>query len=332
MAALALTLALGQVLTGPLRAFTGRQWEPMGALPEPDDWYLAYDDFHIDHYILYHGFGESMAHARAADALLMGNSRMQFAFPRGTLQRIERETGCRFFNLALGSVEGAAFALRLIEKHDLRPQFVIVNVDGLFFREEVSEFGQTVLQASHWEAWKTVKEHTLAGHVRHSALLEWLPRWRLPLPFLLSDPMIVYRSTAYGSWHGPDRSTESVGDPPQSSIDLDTVDREVLLERIREVAADWLANATAFKSALERRGTSLVMSWAPVPGQWTRRANAAGLARALGVPFISPIVPGLMTRDDEHLNDESGERFAMGFFEQFLAWADGSPNGCGRPE
>lgn len=318
LAAFLLLMALGQALArGPLREFTAQVWKSTEHPAEPDDWYLAYDNFLIDHYVLYHGVGNAIRHARASEGLLLGNSRMQFAFPRDVLERVFEETGCRFYNLAFGYVERSAFVLRLIEKHDLRPRFVVVNADGLFFRENPSGFGDQVMAASRWQAWKTVYERSLAGAVRHSPPLEWLPRWRIPFPFITNDPMLVYRSISYGSWRGPDLSLIPVGNPPEPRVIPS------------EVPPDKLASATAFQRALDSRGATLVLSWAPVPGEWDRRDNAIALARAIGAPFLSPIVPGLVTRDNDHLNDESAERFATAFFEEFLQWASSSSDSCG---
>ena len=144
---LAAVVAMGQVAGTQLarRFGLGRMvmedLPPAYEFPEPDDWYVAYDEFGLDHYILYYGLDESIERARRADVLVVGNSQVGYAFPKNMLSRSDLETGFTFYNLGFGYDERSAFILALIEKHDLRPKFVIANatlVDGdSFFQNDV---------------------------------------------------------------------------------------------------------------------------------------------------------------------------------------------------
>ena len=97
---LVLLVFVGGRLRVPLDAFTVT-WDRVRELPdlEKDAWYVAYDDFHVDHYILFHGFGEPIRQARAADVIIVGSSRAQFAFPRDVLEQMSHESGLHFYNL-----------------------------------------------------------------------------------------------------------------------------------------------------------------------------------------------------------------------------------------
>jgi len=285
-------------------------WKLERVLPEGNDWFLAHERFSLDHLVLYHDFGDSIRYARTADVLLLGDSKMQFAFPRGVLERVSGETGCSFYNLAFGHAEGAVFARALMEKHDLRPRYAIVSKDD-FFRPEASAFAQQVMGTGRWEAWKTVLERNLVGRTRQHSALARLPRWRIldrgPDAFG-PDPMI-YRSAAWGSWavrkeNVRPRSAQPVpGNRPRSG----------------EISADLLARAVTFQRFLADRGADLVLTQAPFFASDAVAAEA--LARALGVPFLLPDLPDLVTRDGEHLDDPSAERFATAFLAAFTRMA-----------
>ena len=284
------------------------------ALPvsDPNDWYVAYDDFNIDHYILYHGLDESICYAREADVLILGSSQVQYAFPKIVLKHFELETGLRFYNLGFGHVETSKYTLALIEKQDLYPRITIVNANW-FFMPQASEFGEKVMESSRWEAWKTVWEWKLTWQTRHSRPFELLANWRaLRPPFRIWIPRsIVCRSISSGSWLAIREHPRAVpiGSPPVSFyMESDGVDDSTF------------SIAREFKRELAERGTEMVLTLIPYPAYWSQWPQIASLADELEVPFISPIVPGLMTRDGGHLDDESAERFSVQFITEFKAW------------
>jgi hypothetical protein len=176
---------------------------PAYAFSDPEDWYIAYDEFGLDHYILYHGFGESIRYAREADVLLVGNSQVAYGFSKSVLKEGQLTTGLKFYNLGFGYDERSKFALALIEKHDLRPQIVVANallISGAsFFNTQASEFGQKVMESSRWEVWKTIWEWSLSWRVRQSALIEWLPNWRELRPHgRIWWPRFIYCCSQFG--------------------------------------------------------------------------------------------------------------------------------------
>ncbi len=290
---------------------------PARPLPDPQDWYVAYDDFAIDHYILYHGLDESIKYAREADVLFLGNSQVAYGFPKSVLKQGELITGLRFYNLAFGYDEGGKFIQSLIEKQDLRPRIVVVNAGSFdehnFFTPRVSEFGQRVMRSSSWEARKTVWEWKLTWLIRHSRPFEGLADWRvLRPPFRIWIPrFIISRSISSGSWFAIREHPRPipVGSPP---VDVS--------EEVKQIDEEILSNALEFKRALAKRGTDIVLTSVPNPDYWSPRLEVASLAAALEVPFISPVVDGLMVRDGAHLDDESAERFGSRFIKEFDAW------------
>ncbi len=299
---------------------------PARPLPDPQDWYVSYEDFGIDHYILYHGLDESIRYAREADVLFLGNSQASFGFPKTVLKQGELETGLRFYNLAFGYGEGSKFALALIEKHDLRPRIVVVNAgffdERRFFMPRASEFGEKAMESSRWEAWKTIWEWKLTWRVRHFRLMEQLPDWRvLRPPFGMWSPrFIICRSISSGPWHAHRENLRPVP-VGTGTIPVDAYrESEAIDDRTLSIAWE-------FKRALAERGTDMVLTVVPSPVYWSQRHQVASLAAAMKVPFISPTVTGLMTRDGAHLDDESAQRFGVRFLKDFDAWLKESGTG-----
>ncbi len=294
---MALLVFTGERLRWPLSAFTV-MWDRVRSVPvsADDAWYVAYDDFSIDHYVLYHGIGEPIRRAREADVLLVGNSRAQFAFPQSELERGTLESGVRFYNLAFAHAEKSVFVNELIERNDLTPRVVVANAD-LFFQAEPTPFGRQ----------KTVFERTLAGRVR-TGVVEVLPRWELPSPTRDRRwPTVVYRSATYGSWYAV-RERFLFRHLPADVVSSDF-----------ENTTDSLVHARAFQRRLAARGIQLVLT--SVPGAALPRAHVVELGEALGVPVIAPSLPGMIERDARHLTDVSGQRFARRFLDDFIEWA-----------
>jgi hypothetical protein len=290
-------------------------------LSNPQDWYIAVDHGLIDHYVLYHGLGDSIQFAREADVLLIGNSRMSYAFPYTVLESAAQKTGLRFYNLGFGCGERYEFILSLIQKHDLRPQIVIAHEPQNFFSPErgISVVGKKVMESSRWEAWKTVWEWSLTQRLRRSSLFECLPNWRVISPVEPDNWVIICRSISLGSWlaYREKQRLVPVG-TPQVNFSVET-------DAIKVDPRTYLI-AQGFKRALTERGAKLVLTWIPNadPTAWIDRHKDELLAKSLEVPFISPLVPGLVTRDTSHLDDKSAELFATRFIEDFRALLEAS--------
>jgi hypothetical protein len=122
---------------------------------------------------------------------------------------------------------------------------------------------------------------------------------------------IYCRSVSSGSW-GAYRERQRpclVGAPP-----IDTEGTSIA------VPEETLSIARDFQRALAERGVTLVLTHVPSPGNLHRRREAMALAAALEVPFVGPVVDGLVTRDGAHFIDESAERFGVRFLEDLKAW------------
>ena len=118
---------------------------PRPTLPT-GSWYLDSRPWEqaYSHSVLYFGLGRSIESARRADILMLGNSRMLFAFPSDVLTPALAAHGLKAFNLGFQHSEFNVFPERVLERNDLRPRVVIVNED---------EFFMGSMSPSRWSGW-----------------------------------------------------------------------------------------------------------------------------------------------------------------------------------
>jgi hypothetical protein len=250
-------------------------------------WYPVFlrGGMQLDHTILWNDIDSAIDNARNADVLFVGSSHVQFALRPHEVGAFEKQTGLSAYSIAV-PVGGYEFPLALIEKFDLRPRIVVVELN-LFAGEAETREGQRVRDAGRWNGLTTVWEERLAGRVWPTAsrILPTFatPRWERAL----------LRSTEDGTW----RSLNW----PHRHITIDSAQRLVAW-RTR-----WVRE---FHAALAARGIGLVLTCMPTGGLRCDPFAVQPMATALNVPAIVPRVRGpLWTTDFAHMCPLSGKRF-----------------------
>ncbi len=302
------------IVLGPLAAITAAVWLVNPDLGRPnnitlaerpaDDYYLAHDHGgHVDHHVLYFGTdAEAIAHLRAADVLLLGNSRLMFAARPGVLDAYFESAGLRYYVLGFGFREMDRFPLAIIEKFDLRPRLVIVNADG-FFEDDLSDFARVVMKDTRFGAWKFHTEAEVGHEVRkvvHQIVPNWVDQFGRP-GFPWRRELVIYRSRVNGAWQ---LSPWLPGHTPVPPRDL----------RQPRLGRDEVAAAARFKAALERRGSRLVLTYVPTPRPLG--GGPALFADVLGVPLITAAPTGLLTEDGDHLDESSAVAWSEAFVRE----------------
>jgi hypothetical protein len=271
--------------------------------PAGREHYLAYDGFALDHYVLYFGLDQrATQQLRAADVLILGTSRLMFAMRPDDLRAHFAGHGKRCYVLGFGHGERDRFPRAIIERFDLRPEWVVVNADG-FFVDELSDFARSVVQAFPLKARATYYERCLDNAVRR-ALHRYIPHW-LSIAQQRRE-YLIYRSREDGTWLIEAVPDAHLAFAPQSG-EQDITPRE-------------LAAARQFQQTLAGQGARLMLTCVPGPNVNPRRA--ARLADALGVPLIYPELDNLATCDGSHLTPDSAARFVSAFLGELDAfWA-----------
>jgi hypothetical protein len=265
-----------------------------------DAYYLAYDrSGHVDHHVIFHGIDrESTANLRASDVLLLGNSRLMFAFTRQDLRGFFPRLGLTYYVLGFGHREHDAFPRAIIRRFDLRPKLVIVNADRFFLGDQ-SAWADRVMDDSWFDAAKLWFEAE-ATHAVRRTVQPWLPH--VPSELDRERELIAYRSRADGTWLIANSFAGLGG--------------RMAPDDGRPLTPDFnkLARARDFKAEVEARGGRLVLCLVPAPT--ASRAHAEWLAGELGVPLVAPVPDELRTFDGSHLTPQSASRFAGLFFAE----------------
>jgi hypothetical protein len=262
--------------------------------------YLAHDrGGHLDHHVLYHGLDRrARVRLAEADVLFLGNSRLMFALDDGVLRTTFVPRGLRYYVLGFGHDEAHGFPRALIERFDLRPEVVVVNVDN-FFTIDASAWARRVLDDGWFDAVKLRLEGAMAHLVRRR-LHGVVPHW--PDVIEAKREFVIHRSAVDGTWAVGTEFDESGPLPlaaEQSAVPVDPV----VVGRARQ-----------FKADLARRGSRLVFCLVPSPD--SSRARAFALGAAVGVPVVAPEPDNPQTIDGSHLTAESAASFSKTLLEE----------------
>lgn len=277
----------------PALAFS-RQEAPRMRPPDPT-WFPVFyrGGEHMDQTIFWNGFGESIESARRADVLLLGTSQILFAVRAHEMRAFEKRSGLSIFNLGFPFGEGYAFPLKLIERFDLRPAVVVVNVTE-FFKHGESIPAAKAIRDGWWTGFTTVLEERLAAVV-------WPVASRV-LPSYLATRASkgILRSSESGAWmpmRWPHAHRRVGARPVPTEIDY--------------------PSARRFRRALATRGIALVLTCTPSVMQDCPPAAMRKIAAEIGATAVVPTVDRpLWTTDFAHLCPLSGKRFGRALLRE----------------
>ena len=268
--------------------------------PGDDAFFVSTRGHDLSHLVLYHDIGDSIANARQADILFIGNSRQQTGLREDVIAAEAGKLGLTAFTIATGHADKTRFALELIRKHDLRPRVVVASGGPFVFTEGISNWAQEVMNMSAWDAQKEWWERS-AAWMAAMLVHRYLPR----LDYFdqrLTSSWIHYRSEQTGWWRNV---REPRGRYP------------VKMKKERSSYKNTLPLATELKQEMEARGALLVLTMVPYAS--TRAGHLSYLEEELGIPVVIPSFLGMETADGSHLNRESALELSRDFWDRFIA-------------
>jgi len=234
------------------------------------------------------------ANAARADALFLGNSRLQYGFSAPATNAWFAQADRSFYLLGFAYDESMAFTGPLLKRMAPRARAYVINVDG-FFTDQASLPAQEIMAPQGGLSRTLIK---WAWQGPHRTLCPLAPRVCEVAP-------ATYRRIDNGQW------TFSGAAPyyniPREIVPLDPA----AVESARVHAEQFLAALPVDRSCV-----FFVYVWT---GR-NESANAEALAHATGVQFSSPVIEGLQVFDGSHLDRPSAERFSRAVF------ADIGPN------
>lgn len=275
----------------------------------------AYDD---DHYMAYcqskrygdyeHGAAALALEpgfiegAKAAEVLMLGNSRTQYAFSTQAVDRFFTERDWPYYVFGFGFDAQSNFPNFLFQHHEISPKAVIVNADPFFSPWPTPLSRRMATESETWLAWEyQTKQQQQPWHAELCTQENWLSQ------FFCGRAPTIYRARSNGMWltkyYRPDHHHRVAED-------------DSLLDRL----PNSIEVAKAFMQTHQLPPECVILT--VTPQQSTPVAFAQQLAGQLGTPFVYPRLDELYTVDKEHLDPPSAERFSDAFLQQAAPWLE----------
>jgi hypothetical protein len=259
------------------------------------DGYLAYcgatsyGDY--DHGALWFGL-EPAANAAAAkaQALFIGNSRIQFAFSGKATADWFSSLSESYYLLGFSHFENYTFEAPLLRKLRPRAKVYVINIDSLFERSETGP-GKTVMRD---ESARSRYEEKRKWQRIHKAVCT-------TFKVLCGHDEAIFRSRSAGAWVVTGGRFTS--GPVSYDDDID-----------QNKLASYTALGKEFLPSLSAGRACTVLTI--VPTVKTDVGTAKAIAAALSLNLVAPRLDGLTTFDQVHLDPQSAQRWSAAFLEQ----------------
>jgi hypothetical protein len=250
----------------------------------------AYGDY--DHGAFWFGLEpQAQRAAAAADVLIVGSSRLQFAFSGEPTAKWFSQIGIRYYLLGFSNTENVVFFAPLLAKMKPRARVYVINVDRFFDDDRVSPPTERILQDRDIRRRYEEKQTWQPLHKRICEVL----------PFVCGMAMAVYREREAGVWHV--KGTVGFAAEEVSNGQPRNVER---WDHYAQLGEKFLAQLPVDRSCV-------ILTI--VPTVETRRAEAMAIAAKLGLDLLAPQIDGLRTFDGSHLEEASGERWSAAFLQ-----------------
>lgn len=248
---------------------------------------------------LYHGVGGSIEHAKAADVLFMGNSRLQSGLRHHFAERA-KAAGIKAFSIGAGYAERVPFAMEVIRKQRLTPKILVVMGGPYFYSDDLSNMAEQAMAMSWWAAFKRYWEER-AYWVFQRHLHTHLPKLAV-LDRPLTHRIINYRSIEHGWWKAVHEPTRPYAIRPGAELR----DYGFVMPRIDDIMSE-----------MSKHDTLVILSLLPYGRTMTGHFDL--ITQRYDIPVLLPSFEGLSTNDGSHLHPESAALYAERFWELFIA-------------
>lgn len=266
------------------------------ATPPGADWYidLQWGLTETHYYVLYHGIGPSVANARQADIVLLGDSRALLGFDWRQVEAFSRAHGVRIFNLAIDGATGWEFPLAIMKKHGIHPKAVVFTVPS-FVANAMFQAAKEAMDTSWLTSFKYVLSGETLWRVKNAAALVSQPgfTWLYPRQSFNA----TYRSTLSGCWFRDDWLDSP--HMPIKQADAPCLKEYALPGELTQAFKQW--------------GTSVIVGNIP-SGGWCPGQEQA-LAEQIGGEGVGVDTDDLRTYDGSHLDKASSEAYTRRFLE-----------------
>ncbi|NJN61105.1 MAG: hypothetical protein HC795_05835 [Coleofasciculaceae cyanobacterium RL_1_1] len=251
---------------------------------------------------------------RAADVVFLGSSRAQFGYDQSLLISEFKRRNLKVYNLSFGCNENLGFGVELLERYQVKPAMLIINLDLNIFRRKFSHCTQDVV-AGHGTI--AFQRHRLAQTLQFSLLnsLNRLIAWATPRDFnhyLLPNYLLVRRK-ATGFWatelfetHAQLNNVTSIAmvDDPECRQSLNAEERK---------------NIDYWRDRLARINPNVTLLFTYIPHDRFCPDRLQAIAKYLKQPGFQYSHPAqLQTFDTSHLTRDSASDYTL----EFVKWLE----------
>jgi len=252
---------------------------------------LSYRDY--DQGSFWHQLDESAyRHARQAQVLFIGNSKLQFALSTQATSDWFAQRSTSHFLFGFAHNETVRFFSPVLAAMKPQARVIVIHVDRLF--EDRLTPPMTIL-ANDPGSRRIFRTKKVWQRI-HRPVCSFASE-------LCGQNFGLHRNMENGHWLFT--GTQGRLDQPVPTGDGPPLEQERWPDRAQR-ARDFIAPLQA-----DNRCVLLIL----IPSQKTRREEALYIADALNLPLISPDVEGLETFDRNHLDEASATRWSTALFE-----------------
>jgi hypothetical protein len=254
----------------------------------------------LDTDVFFHGIGQSIDHASAADIVFLGTSRVVFGVNWRVFDEFAREHQLKMFNMAFAGVMSGNFSKVLIRKWHLKPRLWVIDV----YADATNSFTNSFFNPDQYVGANEAQSMSRAGKIAayiNVGMIDF--RWRLKMAFGVDGPA-SFRSDETGNWYVDRWPNDLRTDLPKMGRGKTACPADP-----REISA--------VRDLKNEIGGDVVLT--QIPSIFSCRQRVQEIADAIGVPFFAPDPASYSTTDGGgHLDGISSARYT----KEFFAWLE----------
>lgn len=267
------------------------KYTPQMSIPDDSYSFVFSKGDELSHIMLWHNLRNHIDHAKAADVLIVGNSRTQYGFLDSVLIPPLERLGLKVFWLSTGHAERYPFFYKLFKKYSFSKKIIILQ-DTTLTQDVYSGPANIALQNTKWDGIKRYYEAVLSWNLERY-IHRVIPK--IEPSTLWYGPNVIYRSIHTGKWYDC-RQNFNEGKYPIST---------------KQCALKVTPGALSFLSYIRKNNRVIIIS---TPNSENSTSVAARIfAEKQGLEYISPTSTLLYTFDKSHLHPDSAKLYSENF-------------------
>ena len=233
---------------------------------------------------------------RQSDVLFLGNSRTQYAFSTRAVSDYFQHTGIRHYVFGFGMGSYMPVPEKMMKKYQLKPKVLVINTDP-FFSDTLNETNQQMLKNDFKTRWEFSAKRYMQK-LQQRICSSGKKGEYLYNALCLGTGETLYREPEHGHWNT---------DYYRPNKRIPATYTDALLPSLGKTLP--IAERFIAETGLEKSCIILTVT----PRKNTPLKFARQLGQKLGTPFVFPMIDGLVTVDESHLDKTGAEKWSRAF-------------------